>query len=235
MKKLGFLGVLPFVLLVFILFLGLIGWGSGSASVLKPTDADRRPHTVIIDAGHGGIDGGATSCSGVLESHINLQIAHVMDDLFQLLGYRTLMIRTTDESVYTEGETIAAQKVSDLKNRVNVGNTTENAVYLSIHQNTFSDSRYGGAQVFYGQDKAGKTLADNLQKVLIDTLNPGSNRSIKKAKGVYLMEHLTCTAVLIECGFLSNPEEEALLRSKNYQQKLCCVIASTVSAFLSNT
>ena len=88
----------------------------------------------IIDAGHGGIDGGATSCTGVLESHTNLEIAIRLNDLLHLLGHETLMIRYTDTSVYTEGKTIAAQKVSDLKNRVKTVNDTENAILVSIHQ-----------------------------------------------------------------------------------------------------
>ena len=145
------------------------------------------------------------------------------------------MIRTRDESIYIEGDSIAAKKVSDLKERVRIVNETENAILISIHQNTFSDSRYRGAQVFYGPEGESQTLADVMQRVLCETVNPGSNRKIKKADGIYLMQHIDCTGILVECGFLSNPQEEALLRSDDYQQKLVCVISGTLSQFLTDS
>lgn len=187
---------------------------------------------VIIDAGHGGVDGGATSCTGVLESQINLEIALRLNDLMHLLGIDTFMIRKTDISVYTEGESIAAKKVSDLKQRVKLVNEKENAILLSIHQNHFSDSRYYGSQVFYAGTSGSELLAKHLQTAIVGSLNPGSKRQTKKADGVYLMQNINNPGVLIECGFLSNPEEEAKLRSDTYQKKLCCVIASTIAAYL---
>ena len=189
-------------------------------------------NTVIIDAGHGGVDGGAVSCTGIHESQINLEIALKLDDLMHLLGMRTVMIRTTDRSVYTEGETIAAKKVSDIRNRVHTVNTTENGILVSIHQNNFTDKRYSGSQVFYNNFEGSKRLATDLQEVLRKTLSPSNARQIKKTSGVYLMEHINCPGVLIECGFLSNEAEEQLLRKNDYQKKLCCVIACTVSTYL---
>ena len=191
-----------------------------------------RNATVVIDPGHGGIDGGATSVSGIPESQYNLEISLKLEDLFHLLGYQTKMIRRTDISVYTTGETIAAQKVSDLRQRVRVVNETENAVLLSIHQNTFSDSKYSGAQVFYGPKGESRALATQLQEQFRTVLNEGSQRQEKRADGVYLMQHINTTGILIECGFLSNPREDALLRSPEYQRKLCSVIASVTARFL---
>ena len=164
---------------------------------------------------------------------MNLEIALRLENVFHLLGYDTLMIRRTDESVYTEGNTIASQKVSDLKERVRICNETPGAMLVSIHQNTYSDSRYKGAQVFYAGAGESQAIAKALQQNLVDTLNPGSQRKSKAAKGVYLMEHITCPGILIECGFVTNPEEEALLRDQAYQIKLCAVIAATVSFGLS--
>lgn len=187
---------------------------------------------VIIDAGHGGVDGGATSCTGVLESGINLQIALRLEALVHLLGYNTRMIRSTDISVYTEGTSIAQKKVSDLKERVRMINKTENGILISIHQNQFSDSRYSGAQVFYSDTPDSQALAKQLQTSFVNTLNPGSRRLAKKSSGIYLMEHIRCTGVLIECGFLSNPQEEALLRDAAYQKKLCGVIAANLCVYL---
>lgn len=187
--------------------------------------------TIIIDAGHGGVDGGATSCTGVLESAFNLDIALRLDDLMHLLGYRTIMIRTTDCSIYRAGESIAAKKVSDLKERVRIVNETENGILVSIHQNYFSDSRYSGAQVFYGNAPGSDILAANLQSAFVNVLNPGSHRAPKKADGIYLMEQIHRQGVLIECGFLSNPTEESKLRDPVYQKRLCCVIGSVLSSF----
>ena len=145
------------------------------------------------------------------------------------MGYETAMVRTTDTSIHIQGDTIASQKVSDLKQRVNLVNSIDNCFLISIHQNTFSDSRYGGAQVFYANDEDSRQLANQLQSDLIRYLNPESHRKPKKASGIYLMDHIEHTGVLVECGFISNPEEEAKLRSEAYQKKLCCVIVSSLS------
>ena len=187
---------------------------------------------LVIDAGHGGVDGGAVSCTGVYESQINLEIALRLEDLMHLLGIRTVMIRDTDRSVYTEGSTIAAKKVSDIKERVRIVNTTPNALFVSIHQNNFQDPRYQGAQVFYNSHPDSKALAENLQTALRKNLDPSNKRSIKKTTGVFLMEHINCTGVLIECGFLSNQQEEAMLRDSEYQKSICCVVSTTVSQYL---
>lgn len=207
-------------------------FGSRAITVMVESAPIRRKTCIVIDAGHGGIDGGATSCSGILESTYNLSIALRLNDLFHLLGMDTVMIRTTDISVYTKGETIAQKKVSDLKERVRIVRDTENALLLSIHQNNFSDGRYSGAQVFYPKTEGSELLAKHLQRDFVSILNPGSKRQVKKADGIYLMEHIDCPGVLIECGFLSNIQEEAKLRSKDYQQKLCCIIASATQKFL---
>ena len=185
----------------------------------------------IIDAGHGGVDGGATSCTGVLESTINLEIALRLDDLMHLLGMQTRMIRTTDVSVYTEGKSIAAKKVSDLKERCRIVNETENAVLISLHQNQYPESRYNGAQVFYSPNAISEKLGRQMQAALIQYLNPNSKRQSKKSDGVYLMQNIHCPGILIECGFLSNPTEEGKLRDPLYQKILCCVIASVASKY----
>lgn len=204
-------------------------WATQTVSSMIPM---ARQGTVVIDAGHGGVDGGATSCTGVPESRINLEIALQLEDLFHLLGYRTVMIRRTDVSVFTSGDTLAAKKVSDLRQRVRIVNETENSVLVSIHQNTFSDSRYSGAQVFYGKEEGSGELAERVQTSFVSILNPGSNRAAKPAEGVYLMQNITRPGILVECGFLSNPEEEAKLRDKAYQQKLCAILAASVGEFL---
>ena len=206
--------------------------GSQAYTAFSETAITDNRRTVIIDAGHGGVDGGATSCSGIPESQINLEIALRLNDILQLLGMKTTMIRTTDCSVYTEGESIAAKKVSDLKNRVSTVNSNDNPLLISIHQNYYPDGQYHGAQVFYNVKEGSADFAKNLQTLFVNTLNPGSNRKAKKASGIYLMEKVNCTAVLVECGFISNLQEEQLLRDAVYQKKLCCVVAAGCSTYL---
>lgn len=210
-------------------------WSSQAVMVLAENTPPEREHSIIIDAGHGGVDGGATSCTGILESKFNLEISLRLNDLLHFLGYDTRMIRTEDISVYKTGQTISQKKASDLKERVRMVNETENALLLSIHQNHFPDERYSGAQVFYAGTEGSQSLAKQLQENFVKYINHGSNRHEKKSSGIYLMEHIRCPGVLIECGFLSNPEEEAKLRSAEYQQILCCIIAATVGEYLSNT
>ena len=219
---------IPIYSLIFLAAVYLALFTSKTATTVSYQD---NRHTVIIDAGHGGEDGGATSCSGRLESHINLEIALRLDALCHLLGYETRMIRTTDTSVYTEGNTIAARKASDLRQRVRIANKTEKGILISIHQNTFSDSRYSGAQVFYAKTDGSKELANALQQNLA-LMTPNNHRQAKEASGVYLMEHMQNTAVLIECGFLSNYEEEMKLQNPRYQKELCCSIISAVSKYI---
>ncbi|MGM9602895.1 MAG: N-acetylmuramoyl-L-alanine amidase [Faecousia sp.] len=229
-KEYKSLAVLHILVLLGMLMIGLAG--EGAVTVIAENKLEKSRHQIIIDAGHGGIDGGAVSCTGVLESGINLEIALRLQDLSHLLGYDTVMIRTTDISIHTSGQTIAQKKISDLKERVRIINSVENGVLLSIHQNYFPDDRYSGAQVFYNGDEESAKLANILQDSFIAALNPGSNRKVKKAKGIFLMEHIDCTGVLIECGFLSNYQEEMKLRSEEYQKQLCCVIIAGLSQYL---
>ena len=230
LKKMG-LEIMTYVL-VLGGFLCAAILGSRAVTVVSQMVPVEREHIIIIDPGHGGEDGGATSCTGVPESRFNLEIAHRLEDLLHLLGYDTLMTRETDVSIYTQGDTIAGKKASDLKERVRIVNSQENALLVSIHQNLFPDSRYSGAQVFYSSTEDSDELAKAMQARFVQTINPGSNRQAKKAEGIYLMQHVNCTGILIECGFLSNPQEEAALRSVDYQQKLCCVIATGLTEFL---
>lgn len=223
----------PFYSLVFLSFLVIALLSSKVVTVISESAPLTDRHTIVIDAGHGGEDGGATSCTGVLESNLNLEIALRLNDLFNFLGYDTVMVRTTDTALHTKGDTIAARKSSDLQARVALANSTENCIWISIHQNYFSDDRYSGAQVFYAETKDSDNLGKHLQDKFISTVNPGSKRQAKKISGVYLFEHMQSTGILVECGFLSNREEEAKLRSPDYQKKLCCVIGSAVGTFLS--
>jgi len=235
MRKIPYKTLLPIYMLVLTGFLIAAIGGSRAVTAWTATAPVTGRKTVVIDAGHGGVDGGATSCTGVLESQFNLEIATKLNDLMRLLGIQTHMIRQTDCSVYTQGETISQKKISDLRERVRIVNSTQDCILISIHQNHFSDSKYSGAQVFYPQTTGSRELSSMLQDTIKKTLNPDSNRQIKKADGIYLMQNINCPGVLIECGFLSNPREESLLRTDDYQRRLCSVIACTVSTWLWST
>ena len=228
------ISLIPVYLLVFFALICCAVIADRSVTTLVENNQISNRNCVIIDPGHGGVDGGATSCTGVLESEINLQISLKLNDLMHLIGIDTVLIRDSDCSVYTQGNTIAQKKISDLKERVRIVNNTENALLISVHQNHFSDGRYYGPQVFYGKIGESSTLARKMQSALINSLCSECNRKAKPSSGVYLLNEIKCEGILIECGFLSNYEEEVKLRSSDYQMKLCCVIAATCANYLNN-
>lgn len=192
--------------------------------------ASKYDPVLVIDAGHGGEDGGAVSASGVREADLNLSVAKRADDLAMLLGIKTRMIRDSDVSVYSDGcSSIAEKKSSDLRNRVRIANSCDEAILLSIHQNHFSESKYSGAQVFYAQTDGSKELAETIQSSLRETLDPRNHRQAKRSSGVYLMEHVSCPAVLVECGFLSNVREAELLQDETYQKKLALAMICPIA------
>lgn len=183
--------------------------------------------TLVIDAGHGGEDGGAVSITGVPESNLNLAVALKLDRLLGLYGVPTKLLRERDISLHDSGsETLRQKKVSDIHNRVATIEATPNATLISIHQNTFSSAKYHGAQVFYANGALSLPLATLTQESLKQVLNPSNGRvPAKIPDSVYLMNHITCPAILVECGFLSNPEEEVRLRTSAYQSKIALALA----------
>lgn len=230
-KKTKYLSLLPAYCIILSGCLLLVLGGNHAVSVISTNGPVLNRKTVIVDAGHGGEDGGATSYTGMQESKINLEIAVKLNDLLHLLGIKTVLIRDGDYSVYTKGTSLSEKKISDLKERVRIVNNTENAILISIHQNYFSDSKYRGAQVFYANTDGSQELANELQKNL-KLLDPTNNRQIKRAGPIYLLKNIHCPGILIECGFLSNIEEDILLQNNNYQNNLCSVIASVCSMYL---
>ncbi|MDD5937713.1 MAG: N-acetylmuramoyl-L-alanine amidase [Clostridiales bacterium] len=185
---------------------------------------------LILDAGHGGEDGGAVSVTGVPESGINLSIVLKMDQLLGFCGVEPVLLRDSDTSLHdAEADTLRKKKVSDLHNRVSVIEGTENALVVSIHQNTFSNPAYHGCQVFYRPGEESLTLAVLVQDTVRTALDPANKRTPTQiSDSVYLMKHITCPAVLVECGFLSNAPEEAKLRSEGYQTQMALCVTSAV-------
>ena len=190
---------------------------------------DGAPVTVVVDAGHGGEDGGATSSGGVEESHINLEIALRVNDLLRFAGQRTLLTRSEDITIADPDlNTIRQRKVSDLKNRVALVNGTENSVLLSIHQNSLPSSVVThGAQVFWNRQEGGEQLAETVQETLNGCINVGNEKHAKPIPAtIYLMKNITAPGIIVECGFLSNPEETNRLQQPDYQLKLAAAITA---------
>ena len=204
-----------------------------SLTMLRPSVSSFSPQAgvervIIVDAGHGGEDGGAVSADGVVESHINLAIAQDVNALLTFLGEDTRMTRTENVSIHSQdAETLHQKKVSDLKNRVELVNSTPNAILLSIHQNSLPKSKsVHGAQVFYGKVETSDQYARSMQEALNRAINDKEKDAKEIAPTIYLMKNVTAPAVLVECGFLSNSSDSTMLQQEDYQKKLAVVIAA---------
>ena len=193
--------------------------------------------TVVIDAGHGGEDGGTQSADGMYEKDINLEIARMLEVMLRANGICTVMTRTEDMLLYDRGvDYQGRKKVLDLAARRRIAEETENGVLVSIHMNAFPEERYRGLQVFYSpNDTLSRDLAERIQGTAQKYLQPENNRKIKKAtSSIYLLDRLQCPAVLVECGFLSNPQEAALLSEENYRRELAFVLFCAVMDYISS-
>ena len=184
--------------------------------------------TVIIDAGHGGIDGGAVSTDGALEADINLLISVKLYDLMRFLGVDAIMTRTDDGSLaYNAEQSIRDNKNADLKARLALASENPECDFLSVHLNHFEQSQYYGAQVFYSpSNPLSSVLAGCIQNSFVTYVDPTNYRTEKQShESIYLMKHIKSPAVTIECGFLSNPNEAKLLCSDSYQTHIGIAIA----------
>ncbi len=209
--------------------LGVWTWTlSGSIPAAAPVFDDPASRwTLVLDAGHGGEDGGASSAGGQLESGINLAVVKKTEALAAFLGVRPVLTREEDVSIHdSTANTIHEKKVSDLKNRVALINSIDNALLISVHQNYFTDPRYSGAQVFYTPGDISRQWGEETQKLLRKALDPSNERKAKPVPdSVYLFSHIDCPAILVECGFLSNGEEASLLAADVYQRKIAVALA----------
>lgn len=179
--------------------------------------------SVILDAGHGGFDGGATGVDKTLEKDINLAITQKLADIAQLGGFDVIMVRDSDTAVNDEDAVgLRKKKVSDIHNRLKLAEQYPNAIFLSVHQNHFTQEKYWGTQVFYGKNNSdSKVLAQKIQNVVCRELQPENKREIKPAeKNLYILYNAKNPAVLVECGFLSNTKECKRLMQADYQQQL---------------
>lgn len=189
--------------------------------------------TIVIDAGHGGEDPGAT-VNGIDEKSLNLEIATLLSDILTENGHNVVLTRTDDVLLYNPGEE-SRKKYYDIRNREAIAESYSNSIFVSLHMNKFPASYCKGLQTFYSENNPkSKVLADLIQKD-ITLLQTDNKRTIKSGNStIYLMENLNMPAVLIECGFLSNPEEASLLQNKEYKKSLTLSIYCSISDYLEN-
>ena len=193
--------------------------------------------TVIIDAGHGGEDGGAVAADGTVEKDINLSISLKLNEILTTLGYKTRMVRTADISIYDKGtETLRNKKISDIHNRANMMNEYDDCIYVSIHQNKYSSAGVNGAQTFYSpNDDKSMFLAQFIQTSIKTHIQPENDKTVKKSgTNIYVLYNATKPAVMVECGFLSNPAELEKLKNDEYQSKMAFCIASGIVNYFSS-
>ena len=193
--------------------------------------------TVIVDAGHGGDDGGAIGIDGTVEKDINLDIALKLEKILKFYGFNVIMTRTQDVMTCDDGlDSLRKRKISDIHNRFELMRKNPDAIFISVHQNKFEDSSQHGTQVFYsGNDERSKELAEAIQTSVTLTLQRKNDRVVKKSgSGIYLLYHAKIPAGLVECGFISNSDEVKKLKDESYRMKLAILIADGLLKYLSN-
>ena len=229
LKRLIKIVIVVVLLIAAIIFVKLFISSGGLKSVISQ---DNRS-TLVIDAGHGGIDGGAISDSGLKESDINLAIALKTEALAHFLGVDTVMTRETDTD---NSENKAYSEHDNLVERAKLANSTENAVLISIHQNKFPSAVVSGAEVMYSDNDDSKTLGLLTQGNLVALLDTANRRVARPApKELLLTSTAECPTILVECGFMSNPQEVQKLASNEYQLKIAVILSGSYIQYLTNT
>ena len=190
--------------------------------------------TVVVDSGHGGNDPGKVGVHGELEKDINLSVAVKLKRNLEHQGIRVIMVRETDEGLYSEGS--SNKKREDMNRRIEIINNSDAMLAVSIHQNSFEKSQYSGAQVFYYKtSENGHRLAGLLQKSLIQNVDPQNTRAEKDNDSYYLLKHSKIPMAIIECGFLSNETEAYKLSDEAYQEKLAWAIHLGIMQYIHET
>lgn len=227
--------ILPYCIIAAVLA-GLIFVNVGKSDTVTSSQTQDTP-LIVLDAGHGGQDGGAVAKDGTQEQYINLDITLKLNEILTKDGYRTLLTRTDDNSIHdADAKTTREQKVSDIHNRLKIVEANPGCLFVSIHQNYYTESQYSGAQVFYSPNAPESSqLAQCIQSSIVSSLQPGNNRQIKESgSSIYILYHATEPAVLVECGFLSNPEETAKLNEESYRQQMAQAIADGIETYINS-
>lgn len=189
---------------------------------------------IVLDPGHGGVDPGAVSKNGVKEKDINLEIAGYLREYLEQSGAVVIMTRTKDIGLYSSGGSLRQKKNEDLRRRKEIVQKSGGDIFITIHLNSFQQTQYYGAQTFYPKDNSiGKPLAESIQVELVNTLDKNNKRVALAKEDVYVIKGLDIPTVLVECGFLSNPNEEKLLKTSNYQKKIAWAIYVGIQKYFS--
>ena len=223
-----FLLVLSLVAALFS-YVSLLRDTSTASQAVNPTLAANV--TVVLDAGHGGEDGGASADSGVLEKDLNLQVTLLLAQALRTAGVNVILTRNDDRLLYDPNSDYQGRKkVLDLQERRKIAEATENCIFVSIHMNAYPLPQYNGLQVWYSPNNPeSELLAKAICETVRENLQPENHREIKRAgSSIYLLYHLTCPAVLVECGFLSNAEDAALLSTPEYQKALAQELTAAI-------
>ena len=208
--------------LVFLLIFAIMKLNVYAFEKVHPEDV-----CILIDPGHGAEDGGAVSDDGVVEKGINLSISTYLKEYLELSGFDVIMTRDDDNIMGDQTlPTLTERRRSDMSARLDLYNSEDVDYVISIHQNKFTESKYSGAQVFYSpNDEQSKVLADYMRKSIVGFLQPENTREITEAgSNIYLLNNCNNPCILVECGFLSNPEETALLNTEEYQKQMAFTI-----------
>lgn len=224
-----------FFICVFTLLFFIVYKTDSSVSTLSDT-VNKTP-SVVIDVGHGGEDGGAVAPDGTVEKDLNLSVALKLRDILNLYGVNIIMTRTEDISIYSESaKDIRHKKISDIHNRFKIMQDNPDALFVSVHQNKFSSPAQFGTQVFYSKNTASsKRLAECIQKSVVKALQPENKRVVKPSGSeIYLLYNAKTTAVLVECGFISNKNELEKLKNDSYQTQMAICIADGIINYLQN-
>jgi N-acetylmuramoyl-L-alanine amidase len=193
-------------------------------------------YRVVVDAGHGGRDGGAVSITGTPEKTLNLEISLTLAELLRAVGIDAVETRTEDTVVGGEAPK-GSRKMADLKARLAIAQSNTGALFVSIHMNKFPSAKYSGMQVWYSKNNEGsKVLAEYIRSSVVNLLQPDNSRQIKAAGSeIYLMDRVESPAVTVECGFISNPDEAAALETKQYRDKIAAVLLASVTGYCNRT
>lgn len=215
------------ILLCITTFLLLMIKSTGRITLNTSAEAQEKKPVLIIDAGHGGEDGGAV-VGDVLEKDINLDISYDTADLLKLFGFDVSMTRSSDNALTNEGKDVKQRKYNDMKMRLDMYNSSADNVIISIHQNKFSSASSHGAQVFYSPNNENSLrLAESMRNSVVSMIQPDNERECKKAgKEIYLLKNTDNPAVIVECGFISNQNERKLLLEKSYQKKMALAVTT---------
>ena len=223
-----------------IILCSIISCDFANKNLIKSEQVSSTPvssHVVILDAGHGNPDGGATNSNGeIIESDLNLQITLKLQNLLESANCTVILTRSDENGIYeAKASSIREKKISDMKNRVKIANDSEADILVSIHMNKLEQTQYSGWQTFYKKDdEHSKSLAEKIQMNLNNFIKTENNRNIKSISGIYLSKHVKIPMVIVECGFLSNYEESQLLKTDNYQNNLAWSIYVGIMDYFKN-